>query len=118
MHPFWHTRLGRLVMGGCGAVSPAGRGVRPLIEALENQTEIPTQTLSNFKVRPVPPPAARPAVFAHPRLRRASAISQFATAAAHEALEGLRQPNDRLGIVVGVQAASIRDSDRFFGEVL
>jgi hypothetical protein len=37
-------------------------------------------------VRAVPPPVSRPAFFAHPRLRRANAISQFTVAAALEAL--------------------------------
>lgn len=107
---------------GYGAVSPAGWGVPALTEALENRRELPTQTVASpsrqFAVRTVPTPNPRPACLAHPRLRRASAISQYATAAALEALGNNRKPNQRLGIVVGVHAASIRYSERFFSEVL
>jgi hypothetical protein len=107
---------------GCGAVSPAGWGVAALIDALDKRAEIPPQPLPSptkqFTVRTVPAPNPRPAFLAHPRLRRASVISQYATAAALEALGNLRGPEHRLGIVVGVHAASIRYSEKFFFEVL
>lgn len=108
----------RIFIRGCGAVSPAGWGVQALIDALENKRDLPIEKLQTYRVRVVPPPSPRPVILGHPRLRRASSISQFATAAAHEALGNFRQPDTRLGIVVGVHAASIRYSDRFFGEVL
>lgn len=114
--------VSRIYIRGCGAVSPAGWGVKPLLEALENKTNLPTQTVAgpskNFTIRNVPTPNPRPAFLAHPRLRRASAISQYATAAALEALGNLRTSTQRLGIVVGVHAASIRYSEKFFAEVL
>ena len=114
--------MSRVFIRGLGAVSPAGWGVPALLSALENKSQLPTQTVAapgrKFDIRTVPTPNPRPAFLAHPRLRRASAISQFATAAALEALGNLRAPNQRLGIVVGVHAASIRYSEKFFSEVL
>lgn len=114
--------MSRVYIRGYGAVSPAGWGVKPLLEALENKAELPTQHIAapsrQFQVRTVPTPNPRPAALAHPRLRRASAISQYATAAALEALGNLRAHDQRLGIVVGVHAASIRYSEKFFAEVL
>jgi len=74
-----------------------------------------------FAARLVPAPAPRPAWLGHPRLRRASGISQFALSAALEALEsapGTALDATRLGIVTGTHTASIRYSERFFGEVL
>ena len=74
-----------------------------------------------YRVRPVPPPASRPEWMAHPRLRRASAITHFALAAAQEALAaGGMAPAaaPRLGIVTGSHAACLRYTERFFGEVL
>jgi 3-oxoacyl-(acyl-carrier-protein) synthase len=118
--------MSRIFIHGCGAVSPAGWGVNALMDALNNRPDLPAQPLAapgrNFSVRTVPTPNPRPACLAHPRLRRASAISQYATAAAIEAL-GSPEPSaarssNRLGIVVGVHAASIRYSEKFFAEVL
>jgi 3-oxoacyl-(acyl-carrier-protein) synthase len=92
------------------------------MQALENRPTLPTQSISapgrQFTIRTVPAPNPRPACLTHPRLRRASAISQYATAAAVEALGSIRAPEHRLGIVVGVHAASIRYSEKFFAEVL
>ena len=116
----------RIFLRGVGAVSPAGWGVAPLLEALRAGTPLPLQELPapsgrRFPVRLVPPPATRPAWLAHPRLRRASSISHFAVAAAVEALQpwpGVAPGAVRLGIVTGTHAASMRYSERFFGEVL
>jgi 3-oxoacyl-(acyl-carrier-protein) synthase len=72
-------------------------------------------------VRIVPPSATPRDCLAHPRLRRASAISKFATAAATEALQSVdtyKAGSVRLGIAVGSQAACLRYSEQFFGEVL
>jgi 3-oxoacyl-(acyl-carrier-protein) synthase len=114
--------MSRVFILGCGAVSPAGWGVGALMEAIDKRAKLPTQDVAGptrkFPVRTVPAPNPRPACLAHPRLRRASAISQYATAAAIEALGNLRKPEHRLGIVVGVHAASIRYSEKFFAEVL
>lgn len=119
--------MNRIFIRSAGAVSPAGWGVPPLLDALRVETPLPLQELRTpssdrrFAVRLVPAPATRPAWFAHPRLRRASAISQFAVAAALEAIQpwpGRELGSVRLGIVTGTHTASIRYSERFFGEVL
>jgi 3-oxoacyl-(acyl-carrier-protein) synthase len=108
---------------GWGAVSPAGWGVTPLLDALRASVPVAAQPLPcpvagrDYLACTVPPLASRPAWLAHPRLRRASAISHFALAAALEALAG-QPPPARLGIVTGTHAACIRYSERFFGEVL
>lgn len=120
----------RIYVTGIGAVSPAGWGIPPLLAALDGGTPIPTRALPGSwghpprSARLVPNPTVRPAVLAHPRLRRASAISQYAAAAAMEALglPGSGVPSDldpsRLGIIVGVHTGSMRYSIRFYGEVL
>lgn len=118
--------MSRIFVRGVGAVSPAGWGARPLLDALRANTPLPVQELAapsgrRFPVRLVPPHTTRPAWLAHPRLRRASSISHFALAAALEALDpwpGEAPGTLRLGIVTGTFAASMRYSERFFGEVL
>lgn len=110
-----------------GAVSPAGWGVEPLMKVLRTGEPLPAQSLvaptgdRPRRVLTVPAPAVRPAALGHPRLRRASVISQFAVAAAAEArqrcaVQSGQEP--RLGVVTGTHGASIRYSERFFGEVL
>ena len=120
--------MSRVFVGGIGAVSPAGWGVAALRAALEKNAPLPIQPMPRpgwakpLSVRPVPPPAARPAFFAHPRLRRANAISQFTIAAALEALGEtvslVQSGAVRLGIVVGMMAGSVNYSRRFYEEVL
>ena len=120
--------MSRVFVGGIGAVSPAGWGVAALRAALEHDAPLPVQTMPRpgwekpLFVRAVPPPAVRPAFFAHPRLRRASSISQFTMAAALEALGDtvplVQSGAVRLGIVVGVMAGSVNYSRRFYEEVL
>ena len=120
--------MSRMFVDGIGAVSPAGWGVTALRAALEKQVPLPVQPVTRpgwekpLFVRPVPPPAARPAFFAHPRLRRANAITHFTIAAALEALGEtaslVRSGAVRLGIVVGVMAGGVNYSRRFYEEVL
>ena len=114
--------MSRVFVRGWGAVSPAGWGTRALMEALEKNEQIPTEMLqgpgAEYRVRKVPRPDAGSEWIRHGRLRRASSISQFTTAAGLEALGDLRGTSARIGIVVGVHAASIRYSERFLGEVL
>ncbi len=89
-------------------------------QALLHELRTPSGS-RRFSARLVPAPAPRPAWLAHPRLRRASGISQFTLSAALEALEsapGTALDATRLGIVTGTHTASIRYSERFFGEVL
>ena len=102
---------------GTGAVSPAGWGATPLLEALRAGEPLPVAAMPSpvagrsYPVRTVPAPAKRPAWMTHLRLRRASAISQFIVAAAVEALQscGSSQPEtSRIGIVTGTHAAGLR----------
>lgn len=119
--------MSRIFVRGLGAVSPAGWGVAPLMNALRTGSPPPVLSLPGpavgrtYQGRTVPPPASRPDWMGHPRFRRASAISHFALAAALEALPPgvASQPNPlRLGIVTGTHGACLRYSERFFGEVL
>jgi len=106
---------------GMGAVSPAGWGVPALRQALEQQSPIPTQPIEGprpFRARMVPPPTKRPAVLKHARLRRSSPISQFAAAAAMEALCDIPCPPDELGIVFSTMCGSVRYTRRFYAEAL
>jgi hypothetical protein len=69
----------------------------------------------------VPPPPTRPAFFAHPRLRRTSPITQYAAAAASEALARLQakpDPGRRLGLIACFQSGCVQYSCRFFEETL
>ncbi|MCI0745800.1 MAG: hypothetical protein L0Y58_10385 [Verrucomicrobia subdivision 3 bacterium] len=113
---------------GCGAVSPAGWGVPALRSALATGLPLATQPVPRpgwiepLQVGRVPKPLSRPAFLANPRLRRASAITQFAVAAALEALadeaEGLAAPSRRLGIVMCVMSGCVNYSRRFYDETL
>lgn len=113
---------------GLGAVSPAGWGVPDLRAALERNLPLPTSPLARpgldqpLPVRPVPPPAVRPAFFAHARLRRASPIAQYVVAAGLEALGAdarlVQSGALRLGVIVCTLAGSVAYSRRFYEEVL
>ncbi len=113
---------------GLGAVSPAGWGVTALREVLGRNLPLPVQAMDRpgwqrrLSVRLVPPPPARPAFLAHPRLRRASAMSHHTVAAALEALgEDAAQVQSgalRLGIIVCMMAGCVNYSRRFYEEVL
>ncbi len=113
---------------GLGAVSPAGWGLGALCEAVSRGDALPGQALDRpgwsrpLNVRKVPAPAARPAFLAHPRLRRTSAISHYAVAAALEALgadaELVKTGQLRLGIILCVMSGCVNYSRRFYDEVL
>jgi len=113
---------------GWGAVSPAGWGAGLMWEALRDGRSIEPHSLpwpgraDAMRARRVPAPSPRPAILAHPRLRRSSPLSQFVVAAAMEAL-GARAgevtgPSFRLGIVCSIFTGCIGYSRRFYGEVL
>ena len=116
--------MSRIVVGGVGAVSPAGWGVK----ALRNRELIPVKELARpgwqhpLHVRQVPAPQPRPDFFAHPRLRRCSSITRFAAAAALEALgKDAAAVSDgvlRLGLVSCVMSGCVNYSRRFYEEVL
>jgi 3-oxoacyl-[acyl-carrier-protein] synthase II len=119
--------LSRVFVCGLGAVSPAGWDLPAMREALKKGEPLPLQTLARpgwakpLRARLVPAPAPRPAFLAHPRLRRASPITQYAVAAALEAVAGLQlnsHRNHRLGVVVCLQSGCVEYSYRFFEEVL
>ena len=120
--------MSRIFVCGLGAISPAGWGVSPLHSVLARGEPIPTQNQARpgwekpLRVRTVPPPETRPAFFAHPRLRRASVITQHTVAAALEALgdDAARVQSGvlRLGIVVCTMAGGVAYSRRFYEEVL
>ncbi len=117
-----------ITVQGIGAVSPAGWGVEKLREVLETNTPLPATELARpgwtggLRVRAVPPPQTRPAIFAQPRLRRASPISQYAVAAAMEALgssvEKINRGEVRLGIIFCVMSGCVNYSRRFYDETL
>jgi len=116
-----------IAVHGLGAVSPAGWGVPALREFLRRgepapATPFPGAGDQKLLRRDIPAPAARPAFLAHPRLRRASAISHHTVAAALEALgdDAPRAASGelRLGVVFCTMAGSVNYSARFFGEVL
>ncbi len=116
--------MSRVFVGGIGAVSPAGWGVK----ALRNCAETPVRELARpgweqpLLVRQVPPPQPRPDFLAHPRLRRCSPITRFAAAASLEALGKDAAPVSdgvlRLGIVSCMMSGCVNYSRRFYQEVL
>ena len=113
---------------GFGAVSPAGWGVAALERVIKEGAPLPVQTLarpgweSPLRVRTIPQPPSRPAFLAHPRLRRAGAMTHHILAAALEALgndqvSGERR-QERLGVIVCMMAGGVTYSRRFYEEVL
>lgn len=120
--------MSRIVIHGTGAVSPAGWGRSELMNALAAKTPPVASTITfpgradGLAVRRVPNPAAPFPWMRHPRLRRVSAISRFATAAALEALGAdavkVSDGSLRLGIVFSVMAGCVNYSSRFYQEVL
>jgi hypothetical protein len=113
---------------GIGAVTPAGWGVAPLRTALEKGRPLPIQEIArpgwqrSLAVRRVPAPESKPAFLAHPRLRRSSPISQYAVAAALEALgsdaERVGKGELKLGVILCVMSGCVNYSRRFYDEVL
>jgi 3-oxoacyl-(acyl-carrier-protein) synthase len=115
----------RVCLASCGAVSPAGWGMGPFRDALAKGVLLPAQELPRpglekpLPVLRVSPPNPRPAFLAHARLRRTSPITQFAVAAALEAM-GPREPSSmgELGIIVCVLSGCVNYSRRFYDETL
>ena len=113
---------------GCGAVSPAGWGAEALLRAVTGNEVFPHRELKRpgqenpLRVCSVPPPAARPAFLAHPRLRRSSAITQYALSASLEALGQdaalARAGQCQIGLVVCVMSGCVNYSRRFYEETL
>lgn len=118
----------RVMVKGIGAVSPAGWGVPALCAAVARGEPLPAQSLnrpgwkSALPTRLTPPLDTRPEFMFHPRLRRASQMTQHLVAAAVEALgddlPAVQAGQSRLGIVVSLMAGCVAYSRRFFEEIL
>jgi hypothetical protein len=118
--------MSALFVNGLGCVSPAGWGVPALRQVLNSGVPVPSQelprpnTVQKLRVRPIPAPPGRPEFLSHPRLRRASTLTQYAAAAALEALKNLPQTlgnNRRLGLVVCLQSGPVQYVSRFLEEL-
>jgi 3-oxoacyl-(acyl-carrier-protein) synthase len=113
---------------GTGAVSPAGWGKKPLLDAIASGTPLPPKEIQrpnaneSLRVRQVPPPNPRPTWFAHARLRRTSPITQYIVAAALEAIgtdtARVTDGSLRLGVIVSVMSGCVNYSRRFYDETL
>lgn len=115
---------GGIGITGWGAVSPAGWGVPALREALARGEPLPLTQLEHpaqatpLAVRRVPLPPVPLPCLAHPRLRRASAVTQFAVAAAVEALGANPTNAGALGVITAVFSGSVTYSRRFYDEAM
>ncbi len=99
-----------------------------LREALLKGEAIPVKPLARpgwenpLRVRSVPAPLSRPAFLSHARLRRTSPITQYAVAAALEALGSdaarVQTGAVRLGIILCVMDGCVNYSRRFYDETL
>ena len=120
--------MSRVFVHGIGAVSPAGWGVPALRAALKSGQALPRRELLRpgrsrpIAVLTVPAPVPKPTFLSHPRLRRSSAISQYAAGAVIEALGGNTGNTAagvaRLGIVLCVMNGCVAYSRRFYDETL
>jgi hypothetical protein len=133
--------VSRVFVCGLGAVSPAGWELASLRTALQNHSSLPITCLPSpsraqpLRTRAVPPPPARPAFLAHPRLRRTSPITHYAAAAVLEALgsrfsvlggtapaspqaSSVAQARPRLGLIGCFQSGCVQFSSRFYEETL
>ncbi len=120
--------LSEILVSGIGAVSPAGWSVNSFRDALAKGEPLPTKSIARpgwtnpLRVRPTAPTSPKPDFLGHPRLRRTSPITQFAVAAALEAIgpevEFVRAGGLRLGVVLCVMAGCVSYSRRFYDETL
>ncbi len=118
----------RVFIRGVGAVSPAGWDVKALCNSVAKDEALGTELLEHpgarkpLVCRKVPALTARPEFVNHPRFRRTSPISQYAAAAAIEALgdDLARVRNDgvRLGVILCVMVGCVNYSRRFYQETL
>lgn len=113
--------MSRVFVEGYGIVSPGGWGVEAFRAVWEGRVdpvvgEVARPDGRRLKVLRVPALAARASWQMHPRMRRASPISQFTVGAALEAMRGVSA--EGLGIVSCVMGGSVQYSRRFYGEVL
>lgn len=117
-----------ITVAGMGAVSPAGWDAAALANAVAAGQPLPTQDDARpgraqpFRVRRVPQPCPHRDLLAHPRLRRADALSVFAVAAALEAVgadrAAVQSGELRLGVVFCTLAGGLAYTRRFYEGVL
>src|ERR1700757_4678739 len=116
-----------LAIAGTGWVTPLGSGVDSVWERLLHGDEASTTTISeefgdrSYNVFRVPESALTG--FAHPRLRRASAISRFAAAAGLDALRGAElnldsQNAERIALIFAISNGGVIYTKRFYREVV
>jgi 3-oxoacyl-(acyl-carrier-protein) synthase len=116
-----------LAIAGIGWVTPLGTGIGSVWERLLNGEEASATTISEdfadgvYSVFRVPESAMKSV--AHPRLRRASAISRFAAAAGLQALEsaGLKldaQAAERIALIFAISNGGVVYTKRFYREIL
>src|SRR5438876_10560402 len=116
-----------LAIAGMGWITPLGSGVDSVWERLLHGDEASTTTISEefgdgsynvFRVAESPVRGA-----AHPRLRRASAISRFAAAAGLEALRAASVKLDawhgeRTGLMFGISDGGVVYPPLFYRDVV
>src|SRR5256886_5733296 len=116
-----------LAIAGMGWVTPLGRGVDSVWERLLHGDEASAVTISEeFGDRPYSVfrvPESALTGFAHSRLRRASAISRFATAAALDALDaaGVKidsQNTEKIALIFAVSNGGVIYTKRFYRDIV
>jgi 3-oxoacyl-(acyl-carrier-protein) synthase len=116
-----------LAIAGMGWVTPLGTGIDSVWERLLEGDEPSATTVSEesvervYRVFRVPESAMKR--FAHPRLRRASAISRFAAMASLEALESAALKVDsanaeRIALIFAISNGGVVYTKRFYREIL
>ena len=116
-----------LAIAGIGWVTPLGTGIGSVWERLLNGEEASATTISEdfadrvYSVFRVPESAMKGV--AHPRLRRASAISRFAAAAGLDALEsaGLKldaEAAERIALIFAISNGGVIYTKRFYREIV
>ena len=116
-----------LAIAGMGWVTPLGRGVDSVWERLLHGDEASATTISeefgdrSYSVFRVPESALTG--FAHPRLRRASALSRFAAAAALDALHaaGVKidsQNAEKIALIFAISNGGVIYTKRFYHDIV
>ena len=110
-----------LAIAGMGWVTPLGRGVEQVWDRLLRGDEATAQSLSGgegqkaYHCFQVPTEALKD-LPPHPRLRRASAISRFATAAGLDAIADVKAKIDmsRVALILAVSNGGVTYTKRFY----
>ncbi len=111
----------RLSIAGMSWVTPLGNDIDNVWEQLLSGETAPVKILENeqngarYLVQRVPADTAFPA---HPRLRRASAISRFAAAAGLAALVETKPSLDRVAVVFAISNGGVIYTRRFYSEIV